>query len=155
MFETSTVVELDLDSGERLHHWGQLADSWTFDPPDATFDLQHYPNWTDDNTLMVSTHVVGQPSAQRAREFRLNESAQRLEQIWSYGEDTRYYARYAGETARLDNDNRLVNFGTDGVLQEVTADGEIAWELEWRDHLIGHATLLDDLYALNAGGFAQ
>ena len=155
MFETSTVVELDLETGALLHHWGQLDDSWTFSPQEATFDLQHYPNWTAEGTLMVSTHVVGQPYAQRAREFQLNEAEQRLEQLWSYGEDAEYYARYAGETTRLDNNNRLVNFGTDGVLQEVTFDGEIVWEVEWSGRLIGHATLLDDLYALNAGGFAQ
>lgn len=155
MFETSTVVEVDLETGDLRSQWGQLPDGWSFDPPDTNFDLQHYPNWTSAGTLMVSTHVIGVPFAQRAREFRLHEDERRLEQIWSYGEDTERYARYAGETSRLDNDNRIVNFGTDGVLQEVTPDGEIVWELEWRDRLIGHATLLDDLYALNEGGFSS
>ena len=36
---------------------------------------------------------------------------------------------------------------------EVTPDGEVVWDVEWptrpNTHLIGHMTMLDDLYALN------
>lgn len=149
MFETSTVAELDLRSGELVRHFGQIPDGYAFDPPESVFDLQHYPNFTRDGTLMVSTHIKGDKYEQRAREFVIDDAAQVLREVWSYGEDSNRYARYAGEATRLDNGNVLMNFGTDGVVQELTDGGEVLWELEWRDRLIGHTTLIADLYALN------
>jgi hypothetical protein len=150
MFETSTVVELDLASGERVRQFGQLPDGWTFDPPEANFDLQHYPNITPGGTLIVSTHVEGVPYAQRAREFSFDDANQTLREIWSYGEETSRYATYAGEVQRMSSGNALMNFGTDGVIQELSPDNEVLWEVEWRDRLIGHTTPITDLYALNA-----
>ena len=89
-----------------------------------------------------------------AREFTVDDETQTLTEIWSYGEDSPYYATYAGEATRV-GENTLISYGTDGALVEVTPDGEVAWELRWmtgsHPHLLGHLTLIDDLYALNQG----
>lgn len=152
MFETSTVAEVDLDSGTVVRHFGQLPDGYAFDPPESVFDLQHAPNVSADGTLMVSTHIIGDDFAQRAREYAIDDDQQTLTEVWSYGAQSDAYARYAGEAQRLSNGNVLVNYGTDGILREVSTAGETLWEIEWHDRLIGHATLIDDLYALNAWG---
>lgn len=149
MFETSTVVELDLFTGSVERQFGQLPGGWAIDPPSSSFDLQHYPNYTPQGTLLVSTHVPGQPGLQRAREFALDEDAKTLREIWTYGDNSSRYARYAGEIQRIGADGALMNYGTDGVLQEVSAAGEVLWEIEWRDRLIGHTTPIWDLYLLN------
>ena len=151
MFETSTVVEVSLDSGEVIRQFGQLEGGWTMDPTSSMFDLQHFPNYSADGTLMVSTHVVGQRGVQVAREFVVNDTTQTLEQVWSYQNDLGYYAEYAGETKRLSSGNTLVGLGTDGAVLEVTPAGELAWGVEWPGRLVGQATLVDDLYALNEG----
>ena len=150
MFETSTVVEIDLATGERVRHFGQIPGGWTVEPAEANFELQHYPNYTADGTLVLTTHVPTQPYVQAIREFAFDDAREALTQVWSYGEDNGRYASYAGVVYRLDNGNTLVGYGTDGVLQEVTPSGAVLWELEWRDRLIGNMALLDDLYALNA-----
>jgi len=153
MWADHTVLEVDASTGGVLNQWGQLEGSWAFDPPEAAFELQHWPNFTADGTLLVSTHVPGQPGQQRAREFRLDEHSDTLTQIWSYGEGLDLYATYQGEARRLENGNTLVNFGTEGVLHEITASGQLAWRLQWsQPWMLGHSTPLEDLYALNGGG---
>jgi len=151
MFQTSTVVLLDLDSGEMLWHMGRITGGLTFDPDDISLSLQHYPNWTPDGTLLVSTHVPGAPRTQTLREFSIDADSSTATQVWSYTNAEGYYAEYAGEGIRLSNGDTLEDFGTDGVLQEVTSDGEVVWELDWSNHLVGHSTPITDLYALNVG----
>jgi hypothetical protein len=151
MFQTSTVVELDLKTGEVLRQLGALPGSYTFSPPDAGFNLQHFPNYTADGTLIVSTHGVSGGRSQWAREYTVDDSTRTLTQVWSYQNDLGYYAEYAGEAKRLETGNTLVGFGTDGGILEITADGQTAWGVRWPGKLVGQATLLDDLYALNRG----
>jgi len=151
MFDTSTIVEIDLDSGEMLRQFGQVEGSYVFDPDDSVFDLQHYPNWTPDGTLLLSTHAQGNRRTQFIREYSVNDKTQTLDQIWSYQEPAGYYADYAGGALRIDNGNTMISVGTDGAVLEVDPKGEIVWELDWHGHLIGNVTALDDLYALNQG----
>ena len=66
---------------------------------------------------------------------------------------------YKGEAQRLDNGNTLVNYGTGGVIREVTPGKETAWHVKWDadfsdDHfnkMVGHTILIDDLYTLCRG----
>ena len=150
MYAVGTVVELDRQTGQVRHAWGRHGTEAVL-PAEAAFDMQHYPNWTDDGTLLVSTHVLETDDVQQAREFTLDESTGTLSQVWNYqGEDA--YAIYAGEAARLDNGNTLVNYGTRGLIREITSDGQIAWSALFPGlQLVGHDTLVTDLYALNRG----
>ncbi len=146
------VVEVDRGTGEVLWHAGSLDEGLAFEPEEAAFDLQHYPNYTPDGTLLVSTHVPGQKGEQRAREFVVDEAGQVLSQVWSYGEGEEGYAQYSGEAVRLANGNTLLNYGTGGEIREVDLQGEILWSLQWGDgKTLGHTQLVEDLYALNRG----
>lgn len=150
MFETNTVVELDLTTGELLREFGDYPGGYTFDPPEAAFDLQHYPNWTADGTLMVSTHVHGR-RAQYAREVEIDDSTETVRELWSYTSEAGYYADYAGQAQKLASGNLLWQIGTDGVITEVTRDGEVVWEVDWANHLTGNVTPIADLYDLQSG----
>lgn len=151
MFETSTVASVDLESGTLQWYFGRTPGGLAIETAGVYIQLQHYPNWTPDGTLLLSTHVPGAAGLQMAREFEVDADAGRLTQVWSYSPDAGHYAEYAGEATRLSNGNTLMNFGTDGVVQEVTADGRVAWEIDWQDRMAGHLTPVTDLYALNVG----
>jgi|GEM_PF-2810622 len=151
MFQTSTVVQIDLDSGEMIRQMGQVPDGWSFDPPESVFTLQHYPNWTADGTIIASTHVQGTSGVQMVREFSLDDASQTLHQLWSYQEPEGVYAEYAGGAQKLANGNAMVTVGTDGTVLEVIHDGQIAWQLDWHGHLVGNVTPLSELYPLNQG----
>ena len=152
MFETSTVIELDLETGEVVRQFGALEGSWDFSPAEAGFNLQHFPSYTDAGTLIVSTHGASSPGQhQYAREYELDDATGTLEEIWRFENDLGYYAEYAGEAKRLPNGNTLVGFGTDGAILEVDAAGEVVWGVEWPGKLVGQATLVEDIYTLNQG----
>lgn len=145
------IAEVDRASGEVLWHAGELDGGWTIDA-EAGLDLQHYPNYSPDGTLVVSTHVPGEDGEQRAREFVVDDSTQELREIWSYGEGVDGYAKYSGEAVRLANGNTLINYGTGGEIREVDLDGTTVWSLKFGlDRTLGHTQLLDDLYELNRG----
>lgn len=148
MFRTSTVAEIDLASGTVLRHMGEVDGDWSFSPEDSAFSLQHWANYTPEGTLMVSTHAG--EGEQRIREFALDEDSTSLVEIWSWGEDSPYYADYAGEAYRRETGHVVHGLGTDGVLLELDGD-DVVWGIAWHDELVGHATLVDDLYALNEG----
>jgi hypothetical protein len=150
----NTMVEIDFKSGEILRQFGSLPGSWSFDPPESRFYFQHGVSYTDDHTLVVSTHIPpGEGQEQRVREYALDDSTETLIEIWSYGEGEDLYAPVWGEAFRLDNGNTALNTGSNRQIREVTMDGETAWDLYWGgDKTIGHMTYIDglsDLYALD------
>ena len=149
MWPIDTLVEVDRESGTVLKQLGALEGSWSFDPPSAGFDMQHYPYYTADGTLLVSTHVPGVSGQHRAMEYAVDTDTQTLRELWSYGDEVPHYPTYAGEALRLEGGNTLVNYGSDGALREITPDKRTAWQVEWdSSYLLGHVTLVDDLYAL-------
>jgi hypothetical protein len=148
------ALEVDRATGEVLWYAGALEGGLSFDSEEAGFELQHYPNYTADGTLMISTHVPGSElEEQRANEYIVDLDAGTLERVWSYGEGvSEVWAKYSGEAVRLEGGNTLINYGTGGEIREVTGAGEVAWSLQWGDErTVGHTQLVADLYTLNEG----
>ncbi len=149
LWATDTVLEVDLESLTVRHSWGQLEGSWSTQPDSAGFDLQHYPSFTPDGTLLVGTHVPDLMQQHRIREYTVDEDAEQLTEIWSWGEGQELFAQYQGEAQRFDSGNTLMNFGSAGAMREVAPDGELLWVIDWQEPwLLGHTTVFDDLWAL-------
>ncbi len=149
LWATDTVLEIELDTSTVRHSWGRLEGSWETQPPEALFELQHYPNFTPEGTLLVGTQLATRPLEHRFREYRLDEPQQRLEELRSWGEDWDLFAQYQGEALRLANGNTLMNFGSAGAIREVDPDGELVWSLSWPEPwMLGHMCPIEDLYAL-------
>ena len=136
-------------------------------PPEATwqFGYPHFANITKDGTLMVSSHLsatqaTNQPIAgQHAfMEFSINRASRTLTNGWYYnlGQE---WAMYKGMAIKLPNDNVLANYGTGGVLREITPSKQTAFYAKFDaptgddffNKMLGLNFLVDDLYALNGG----
>jgi hypothetical protein len=168
-FETSTVFEIDLASGSAVRQFGALTegDPYRFVPSESGFAYQHWPHWTPEGTLFVSTHLPcvsgpdcngnrGLEGTQVAAEYVVDDAAKTITRIWSHTSTDRW-ATQVGEAYRLPNGNVVQGYGQDGAVREVTPGGETAWDVEWpRDgggfRVVGHLSLVADLYALNRGG---
>lgn len=156
-FTADTVFEVQVATGEVVRQMGQLQTGapYTFDPPESVFAYQHGPYWTDAGTLLVSTHLDGVDGTQIAAEYAVDDATQTLTRVWDYT-STDLWATQLGEAIRLPNGNTLLGYGQDGAVREVTPEGAVAWQVSWpRDlqgyRVIGHASLITDLYALNVG----
>ena len=95
---------------------------------------------------LLATSIGAVTSAQDGDETRT------LEEIWTY-DGSGYYAEYAGEAKRLASGHTLQGFGTDGAIHEINEDADMIWGVEWRNKLLGTATFIEDIYALNEGGW--
>ena len=67
---------------------------------------------------------------------------------------------YKGMVILLPNGNYLANYGTGGVIREITPDKKTAFYVKFDvttgddffNKMVGNNVLIDDLYALNGGG---
>ena len=161
----NTVVEIDRQSGEVVGQYGDAPGSWQFSPATWEFEFQHFANISIDGTLLVSSHMPGfedteDPVAgQHAfMEFEVDRENQRLVEKWVYT-DGPEWAMYKGMAMRLAGGNTLANYGTGGVIREITPDKQTAFLVKFDSErgndffnkMVGHNVLLDDLYALNGG----
>jgi hypothetical protein len=149
-YTTSTVTHIDHQTGQTLRYWGNMDGPWVFAPEESLFSWQHGVHFTEEGTLLLSTHTVLGDLETVVREYDIDDNGQILNQIWSFGVGEGVHARTAGEAHRLDNGNTLHNYGSDGRLREVTEDGEVVWDIAW-DHggqsrLIGRSIFTDSLY---------
>lgn len=173
-----TVVEVSRQNGELLSQWGQTPGSWRFEPETIGFEFEHGANITKDGTLLVSTHEIGidNPYTKPPHyfiELALDRENQVAKEIWRYGEGLGDWPACKGEVFPVEGGNRLVNYGSAGIIREVTKDGEVAWDLKWDadfvippevsekyddtftdddiNNMVGHNILIDDLYELTKG----
>jgi len=140
----NTIVEVDRD-GHILRGVGDYADPVA----DEVEDLVHYPHsahWTDQGTLLFTT-TPGDGKETWAVELAFDPETGEAERVWSWGEGEGFYARVLGEALRMDNGNTVVNFGSAGVVVELTPSGEVAWRLETpAGYFPGHLTYIRDIY---------
>jgi len=144
----SFVVEVDHATGDTLHIWGPVHDSWAFDPPEATLRFPHGPTYTDDGTFLISTQRSDFPDEGVVREFALDEAHETLREIWSFGTGEGIPVDSAGEAHRLPGGNTLHNAGTTAQVREITPGGDVVWTVDFNGpRLLGRTICLEDLYA--------
>lgn len=123
-----------VEDGVATTIWG--PDGLPADPP---FSYQHDAHWLPDgNILLFSTDTVS-----AAIEYAVSDEG--LSEVWRHQLDGA--ALYLGQGRRLPNGNTFVCGGQLGVMQEVTPDGEVVWEMR-AEAPWGFAqwTLVSDLY---------
>ncbi|MEE9383777.1 MAG: hypothetical protein V3V08_10220 [Nannocystaceae bacterium] len=145
----NTVVQIDRASGKVRSLWGDEGD-WSFSPEPLGLDFNHWPNITPEGTLMVSSHLPG-TDTHLFMEYEINEAIKTLTKKWTYGEGQNDWAEERGMASRAPGGNMLGNYGSSGVIVEVTPDKQLAWRIVYEGRLLGNNTFIDDLYALNRG----
>ena len=160
-----TVVEIDRATGELIAQYGTFLDGgYGFEPDTVTLAFNHFPNFTPDGTLLVSSHLPGYidyaiPGEHRFYEFEVDRQREMLVEKWRIGDGLSDWPMYKGEATRAFGGNTLLNFGTGGVIREVTPEKstvfEVKWDADFSDDrfnlMVGHAIFVDDLYALCEG----
>lgn len=162
-----TVVEIDRQSGNLVRQYGDAPGSWAFSPDTWEFEYQHFANITPQGTLLLSSHMPGYAettvpvAGQHAfMEFERDFENETLVYKWHYQGGDNEWAMFKGMAIRLPNGNTLGNYGTGGVIKEVTEDKQVAFQVKFDvdaendffNKMVGNNVLIDDLYALNGGG---
>jgi hypothetical protein len=168
--ESNNVAQIDRKTGTLVATYGTGTGSYAFSPSPWSFVWQHYAHISPQGTLLVSSHLpqytkdsAAGPNQHAFEEFMIDRTNKRLTRVWIYGDTTTdgpEWAASRGEAVRLSNGNTLVNYGTGGVIREVTPDKKTVFMVkfditasnDYWNRLVGHQFLLDDLYAINGGG---
>jgi hypothetical protein len=170
--EPGAVAEIDRATGNMVGFYGNQATAWDFAPPLTTppaawrFGVQHFANITADGTLMVSSHLPPyetftpepHPGSHAFIEFEVDRTTQTLRELWRYSEGQEW-AHAKGMAMKLPNGNVLANYGTGGVIREITPDKQTVFYVKFDlpsgndayNMMAGHNELINDLYALNGG----
>jgi hypothetical protein len=163
--EENTVAEIHRQTGMLVATYGERAGSYTFSPT-YTFEFQHFPNLSADGTLMVSSHEPGHNDTYMAtagdhqfQEWTINRTNSTLVQRWMYNAGPEW-AMWKGMAIKLPNGNVLGNYGSGGVIREITQDKTTVFHVKFDapitddnyNNYVGNNFFVDDLYALNGGG---
>jgi hypothetical protein len=161
--EENTVVEIDRQSGMLIGHYGDAPGGYAFSPPSWRFEYPHFPNLTLEGTLLVSSHMPGYSDTyvpvaggHAFMEFEIDRDQRRLVEKWVH-DGGQEWPMHKGMAIRLRNGNTLVNYGTGGVIRELTPDQESVFEAQFDapegddfyNKMVGNTELIDDLYGLN------
>jgi len=166
--DENTVAQINRATGALVATYGDRTGSYTFSPTTWSFEFQHFPNITAAGTLIVSSHMPAPGDVDGTRpvaggsafmEFTIDRTNRRLVEKWVYN-DGPEWAMYKGMAIRLPNGNTLGNYGTGGVIREITPDKRTAFHVKFDvpsgndayNKMVGHNVLINDLYALNGGG---
>ena len=140
------VVEVDATTGEHLRSIGQDG---THSVEEGLIGRPHAGYWTEDGTLMVfTTPLWGEGKNSIGIELAFDDEAKSTEVVWEYGYDLGYHTIIMGETNRLPNGNVLMNFGSSGIVEEVTPEGEPVWRVYTATGTFpGHWSFVRSLYS--------
>ena len=165
--EPNTVRQINRQTGAIIATYGDAAGSYTFSPSTWSFEWQHYPIITADRDaagvdapvrLPRREHGGREPARVRRVHNRPHRQAADREVELHAGA---YWAESRGMAIRLANGNTLVNYGTGGIIQEITPNKQVVFQAKF-DHptgtndfynrMVGYMVPVEDLYALNGGG---
>ena len=167
--EANRIAQIDRKAGTLVATYGSTTGDYAFSPSPWNFVWQHDSTISPQGTLLVSSHLpqftkdsAAGPNQHAFEEFMIDRTNKRLTRVWIYGDSTSdgpEWAASRGEAVRLSNGNTLVNYGTGGVIREVTKDKKTVFYVkfditatnDYWNRLVGHQFMLDDLYALNGG----
>jgi hypothetical protein len=63
-----------------------------------------------------------------AVEFEVDDANQTMTEVWQFGRDEGLNVQALGQAIRLKNGNTFVNYGSTGILREVSPAGQVVWE---------------------------
>ncbi|MGC6492955.1 MAG: hypothetical protein ACON5B_08950 [Myxococcota bacterium] len=134
-YSLNTVAMVNALTGTTITHFGQaVPNGLAFDPPETVVKWQHGTHFTDAGTVLTSTQTNGFGSQLWVREYEMDIKNGTMTEIFGFTSNSQVSAHngsYAGEAHRLGNGNTLHNFGSGKRLREISADGNVVWEMSW------------------------
>jgi hypothetical protein len=164
--EENTVAEIHRQTGMLVATYGDHTGSYAYSPANYTFEFQHFPNLSPQGTLMLSSHKPGHDDTYTAtagdhefQEWTIDRTNRRLTLLWSYNAGPEW-AMWKGMTIKLANGNVLGNYGSGGVIREITQDKATVFHVKFDapitddnyNNYVGNNFFVSDLYAMNGGG---
>ena len=106
--------------------------------------LQHQFEILDDGIVIFDNREADTPS--RAVEYALDEATGVATQRWEHISEPPFFCYGMGDVDRLASGDSLITWSTAGVIDEVSPDGEVQWEVQLDLGAgLGYLTVVDTL----------
>ncbi len=133
------VLEIDGLSGDVLRRFDGLSP----DLGDEGFSFQHGPTWTDDGRLLLFVNQDADGDGSWAAEYTVD--GDELTPVWRSDRSEDLLAQAMGHAWRLDDGGTVVDYGQQGVVEELDADGRPRWVVALEgDTWISQGRLVED-----------
>jgi len=143
--ELGSLVKIDRSTGETLWGMNGVLDEFTLQNGYPT-DYHHQFDVLDGSIVFFDN---GHSSRQYSRlvEFAYDEEAWTQTQTWEYRAEPDIFVATKGDVDRFDDGNTRVVWSTSGMIQDVTPDGEILFQVETElGYVFTFTQQVDDLY---------
>jgi len=129
---------------------------WVLGGADSDFtestDLEYAPAmWGHqfdvfDDRVLLFENGESERMFSQVLEFQLDEASGKADVVWSYRPKPDIYSFSLGDVQRLESGNTLVTFSNQGLIEEVSPEGEVLWRLSMSvGGALGYLTHLDTL----------
>ena len=139
---TSQIIKIDSNTGRIIWKFGGLSSDFSINDPKGGICGQHTANRLANGNLLAFDNgrqffdcpatpaYADRINLTRVVEYRLDESAMTADLVWSYVQPG-FYTRSTGSSQRLENGNTMIGWGNGpySIASEVTANGEVVWEM--------------------------
>ena len=103
------------------------GDFYTLAPGEPEFYFPHGAHWASNGDLLM--FVADEDNIVRAARYALDEETLTMRQVWSYSDHNVHSLTVLGEVQELADGNILISWGGAGIVQIVSPEGEVLWEL--------------------------
>ncbi len=101
------------------------------DGPNGTWwSHGHMSHAWDGGFLVFDNGYHHDPTVSRVVEYTFDPDAGTLQKTWEFTSETRQFLPLLGDAQKLPSGNVLISWTLQGLLTEVTPDGEVAWRAE-------------------------
>lgn len=126
MLELSTVIEVDLESGEALWAIGELQGAMGW--PEPGIEMLHAPSASPAGALMLFDNGASELGA-RVLAVSVDPQARQVGELWSVAREDAGSVGAMGDARVVGDDHILVSWGMRGELTELDADHRVIWQL--------------------------
>jgi hypothetical protein len=132
MRHLSQVIKIDSQSGDIIWKLGGVDGDFAFEAdPLGGFSFQHAIRELPNGNLLLFDNGNGHhPPQSRAVEYRLDLDRRVATLAWQFNPEPHLFGPAMGFTQRLPNGNTLITYGILPRVQEVTAEGQVIWDLQ-------------------------
>jgi hypothetical protein len=147
------IVKVDRATGETVWTMGGPCSTVTNAGGDAPFwSFPHFSHaWRDTDGLHLLVFDNGDnydPQVSRVVEYVVDEAANTATQVWEFTHPKGDFIRILGDARRLEGGNTLIAWSPQGVMQEVTPEGETVWFASMGlGQTMGRVHYVPDIYA--------
>jgi hypothetical protein len=142
----NAIVTIDRETGELAEQVGGLDSDYTLlETSDRFIERQHQFEFLGDH-LLVFDNGPTEDMESRAVEFSLDADLGTAKVEWVYTGSQSMYCPVQGDVNRLQDGSTLITWSSAGRQEQVSAQGELLWQLDLEMGFgFGYTTLVEDL----------